>query len=309
MTTSSIASRTSICIATCRRPDRLAALLEDLTLQTVTPREVVIVDNDASGSAHAVVEARQATGAPFSIVYAIEPRKNIAHARNKTIELARGDWVAFLDDDERAPADWLARLSDAATRFDASGVLGPVVPRLPPNAPGWIRRGHFYDWPRTHTGTQVAPNRLRFGNVLLRTELLRSGAPPFDPEYGLTGGEDGDLLARLAQQGARIVWCDEAQVREPIEPARLNLRWLLRRSLRGGQDFARHTLAGRYGPVDALRRAAFIARAVAQLGLAAAFALICLPLGRHYAAHWLTRASANFGKLSVLWGWHYREYA
>jgi succinoglycan biosynthesis protein ExoM len=304
-----VASRTSVCIATYRREDRLAALLDDLARQTAPPLEVVVVDNDASGSAYAVVESRRASGVGFPIAYAIQPTKNIALTRNRSVELARGEWLAFVDDDERAPPDWLEKLGEAASRFDANGVLGPVVPAVPDEAPAWIRRGNFYDWPRTLSGILVPPNRLRFGNVLLHGDLLRKGPPPFDPAYGLTGGEDGDLLARLVQDGARIVWCDEAQVHEPIEATRLSLGWLMRRALRGGQDFARHTLAGRYGEPTIGRRVQLMSRAVAQLGLASLFALLCLPLGRHHAAHWLTRAVANFGKLSVLWGSHYREYA
>jgi len=304
-----IAERTSICIATFRRLDRLAALLDDLTRQTMLPLEVIVVDNDPSGSAHAVIEARRASGTPFPIVYAIQREKNISLTRNRTVELARGEWLAFLDDDERAPPDWLEKITGAAVRFDATGVLGPVVPAIPAEAPTWIQRGNFYDWPRCFTGTLVPLNRLRFGNVLLHAGALRRERPPFDPEYGITGGEDGDLLTRLVHKGARIIWCDEAQVREPIEPARMRLDCLMKRAMRGGQDFARHTLAGRYGEPTQKRRVALMSRAVAQCGLAVAFALLSLPLGRHRAAHWLARAFANFGKLSVLWGWHYREYA
>jgi succinoglycan biosynthesis protein ExoM len=298
----------SVCIATHRRPERLALLLDDLARQTRAPLEIVVVDNDAAGSAQAVAAAQQARS-PLPIRYEIQPVKNIALTRNRTVALARGDWLAFVDDDERAPADWLHRLALTAERCHADGVLGPVVPALPAAAPDWILRGHFYDWARMPTGATVPPNRLRFGNVLLRASWLHGAAPPFDPAYGLTGGEDGDLLTRLALRGARILWCDEAQVHEPIEPARLSLRWLLKRALRGGQDFARHSLAGRYGHAGVARRALLMLRAAAQLTLAAGLALACLPLGRHHAAHWLTRASANFGKLSVLWGWHYREYA
>jgi succinoglycan biosynthesis protein ExoM len=50
-------------------------------------------------------------------------------------------------------------------------------------------------------------------------------------------------------------------------------------------------------------------RALVQLVAAAGLALLLLPLGRHHAAHWLTKASANIGKLSIFVGLHYREYA
>lgn len=302
-------STVSLCIATYRRPDRLAAVLEDLTQQTRLPDEIVVVDNDAAATARTVVEERLAKGAPFPIRYAVQPQKNISLTRNKTAELAGGDWVAFIDDDERAPPPWLALLMDAAARFHADGILGPVDPVVPSSAPGWIQRGRFYDFPRMATGTVIPPNRLRFGNVLLKGSLLRSVEGPFDPALGLTGGEDGDLLSRLVQRGARIVWCDEAIVREPVEPARLSLRWLLRRALSGGQDFARHALAGRYGAMSTVARVRFFLRALVQALVAAGLALVVWPVGRHHAARWLTTLSANVGKLSVFCGWRYREYA
>jgi succinoglycan biosynthesis protein ExoM len=50
-------------------------------------------------------------------------------------------------------------------------------------------------------------------------------------------------------------------------------------------------------------------RALIQAIVAAGLSLLLLPLGRHHAAHWLTKVSANLGKLSIFAGWHYREYA
>lgn len=296
----------SVCIATYRRPERLAALLGDLVRQHLLPQEVVVVDNDAVGSARAVVEQARAN-APFPIIYAIQPIKNLSLTRNQTVATASGYWLAFIDDDEGVPAFWLARLAEAAAGVD--GVLGPVLPVLPADAPAWLRRGRFYDWARMKTGSVVPGNRLRFGNVLLRATLLRTATAPFDPAYGNTGGEDGDLLNRLVQGGARIIWCDEAEVFEPVEAKRLTLRWLLLRALRGGQDYARHALAGRYGALSDSGRALLFARALSQMIVAFLLALLCWPLGRHRAVHWLTRAAANFGKLSSFAGFHYREYA
>jgi succinoglycan biosynthesis protein ExoM len=142
----------------------------------------------------------------------------------------------------------------------------------------------------------------------LRGQPLRNLDTLFDPAYGLTGGEDGDMLSRLALAGARIIWCDEALVYEPIEASRLSLSWLLRRSLSGGQDFARHALAGRYGPRHKHRFRLFVG-ALLRLLAAAGLALLALPIGRHHAVHWLAKASANLGKLTIFVGWHYHEYA
>ncbi len=299
----------SVCINTFQRPQPLAALLEDLNRQERLPDEVVVVDNDATGSGRATVERRRELGAPYSIVYEIQPQRSIALTRNRTVALATGDWMAFVDDDERAPPAWLRLLVEAAEQNAADGVLGPVVPVVPEDAPAWIRKGSFYDFPRMASGGIVPLNRMRFGNVLLRAEPVRLEPGPFDTTYGLMTGEDGDLLVRLVHKGAKIVWCDEAIVHEPVVAARLSLRWLLQRALSGGQEFARKTLNGRYGRVTLLRRLELFLRALAQFLAALILVLLSWPLGRHRAAHWLTRAFANFGKLSVFYGWRYNEYA
>jgi succinoglycan biosynthesis protein ExoM len=299
----------AVCIATYRRAERLDALLDDLLKQDLLPAEIVVVDNDAEGSARATVERFRSRAGAYPIRYDIQPRRNIALTRNRTVELAEAEWLAFIDDDERAPVQWLSQLAEAAQRHAADGVLGPVVPIVPEAAPNWIRRGRFYDFSRLRTGEMVPLNLMRFGNILLRGERLCQEPQPFNPAYGLSTGEDADLLIRLVNKGAKIIWCDEGIVWEPVAPPRLSLRWLLMRALSGGQEYARKTVAGRYGPVGPTGRLLLILRALAQLFIAGALSALALPFGRHHAAAWLIKASANFGKLSILWGWHYQEYA
>lgn len=298
----------TVCIATFRRSDRLDALLSDLARQEHLPDQVVIVDNDAAGSARAVVARHRATEMAFKIDYEIQSERNIAKTRNQTVALASGEWIAFIDDDERAPASWLRQLLNAAARYQAEGVLAPVEPQIPVDAPSWIRRGRFYDFPHQPEGAPVPLNCMRFGNVLLRADRLRAEFGPFDERYGLTTGEDGDLLVRLAKKGVKIVWTEEAPVYEPVEARRLSLRWLLLRALSGGQEFARHTVSGRYGPINPLGRLSFFGRALAQLLLAAFLAVVSWPTGRHRTAAWLVKVWANLGKLSASWGSRYRLY-
>ena len=81
----------SVCIATYRRPVMLDLLLGDMAAQTLRPAQIVVVDNDAQGSARAVVEARRAAFAAQGVAldYAIQPEKNISLTRNMTVSLAR----------------------------------------------------------------------------------------------------------------------------------------------------------------------------------------------------------------------------
>jgi succinoglycan biosynthesis protein ExoM len=300
----------SVCIATYKRLDRLDALLGDVERQELRPDEIIIVDNDAAGSARAVVEARVQSGYPLTIRYEVQPERNISLTRNRTVHLASGDWLAFVDDDERVPAHWLRLLMEAAETFAADAVLAPVEPQIPDSAPRWIRRGRFYEWPRLASGAVVPDSNLRFGNALLRGAVLRAEPGPFDPSFRLSTGEDGEMLLRLRNnRNARIVWCDEAPVQEPVEPKRLSLRWLLQRALSGGQHFARLAMQGRYKRVGPLDRVLLLLQWGGQLVAASALAIVSLPFGRHRAAAWLIKSSANLGKLSALVGWRYGEYA
>ncbi len=45
----------------------------------------------------------------------------------------------------------------AAEQYGADGILGPVDPVVPSDAPDWIRRGRFYEFPRMADGYPGAP--------------------------------------------------------------------------------------------------------------------------------------------------------
>lgn len=303
---------TSVLVCTRHRLQQLAWLLDDLARQTRLPDELVVVDNDAAGSARAVVEAFRSV-APFPVIYDVEPEQGISQARNRTVERGTGDWLGFLDDDERVPPDWLALMRGCAERFSADAVLGPLL-RIPPtDAPDWIVRGGHYDLPRTRTGTVLPRKHLWFGNALVRGDLVRGEAVPFDHALGLSGGEDGDLLMRLAARGARIVWCDEAVVTEPIAPSRLTLRWILQRAYSGGQVTTTHwrnARRGRFGR-DVRERSApvYVASAIAATLVAAAATLCLIPAGRRRWVPWARKLFSNAGKLAALVGARYEEYA
>ena len=92
-------SHITICICTFRRREMLQSLLDDLREQEtggLFSYSVLVVDNDRQGSAEQVVSEFRAQQS-FRVDYFIEPRQNIALARNKAIENAIGDYVVFID--------------------------------------------------------------------------------------------------------------------------------------------------------------------------------------------------------------------
>jgi succinoglycan biosynthesis protein ExoM len=198
----------SICICTYKRPSQLEHLLHRLSEQAGVSQilEVVVVDNDHLGSGRQAVDAAMAGGLPFDLRYEIQPEKNIALSRNRSVGLATGKWIAFIDDDELPSRRWIQLMVRTALDHRAQGTMGPVIALVPPIAPEWIRQGHFYDRRRFVTGTEVPRQEYRCGNALCNADWLRRIPGPFDPALGLTGGEDGHMFNRLANLGARFVW-------------------------------------------------------------------------------------------------------
>jgi hypothetical protein len=301
----------SVCIATCGRPRGLERLLASLARQKLPGRvafEVLVVDNgggvgaqDAPADATAGVIER--FGAALPLRAFAEPRRNIARARNRALDAARGRWLAFVDDDEEACEGWLAAFLERAEEGDADGWFGPVLPRPAAGAPAWLAGGGLHARPRHASGALLPLAALSTSNACLRAALLAGRR--FDPAFGRSGGSDTELFGRLLRAGARFRWCDEARVCELLPPERLRLAWLARRAFRGGVVTTR--LERRfYGSAAAWLRGG--PRALAGLGLFGAALPAAALCGRARAARVLLRACTQAGHLWALLGRDFEEY-
>jgi glycosyltransferase involved in cell wall biosynthesis len=239
----------TVCVCTFRRPELLKRLLDELARQETGGTftySVVVADNDRSQSARRTVEEFVASS-PLRVVYCVEPEQNIARARNKTLEQAQGDYVAFIDDDEYPCRDWLANLIKIASARGVDGVLGPVKPHFETPPPPWAVKGGFFERPTHETGCRIDLKEARTGNVLLNRRMLDGLNEIFRPQFG-TGGEDVDFFARMMEQGRVFVWCNEAPVFESVPAARCRRSYLLRRALLRGRNTAKNP-SGRAGNI------------------------------------------------------------
>jgi succinoglycan biosynthesis protein ExoM len=153
----------SVCICTLKRAELLRRLLERLDMQRTEglfTYSAVVADNDAAGSAQPVVAAFSAAST-LQVTYCLEPQQNIALARNKALQHAAGDFIAFIDDDEFPADDWLLNLYQACTRYGADGVLGPVKPHFESEPPAWVKRGRFFERPSYATGFKMSWSETR----------------------------------------------------------------------------------------------------------------------------------------------------
>jgi succinoglycan biosynthesis protein ExoM len=279
-----------VCICTYRRPLLLKRLLEELNQQETGDLfsfSVVVCDNDQAKSAEAVI-ADVRPSYSVSIKYCVEPSQNIALARNKVVENATGEFLAFIDDDEFPAPGWLLKLFKTCNEYNVDGVLGPVLRHFDEIPPVWLRKSRFYVRRVNPTGMRVEWLEARTGNVLLKREVIGNETAPFRPEY--RAGEDQEFFRRKISEGRNFIWCADAEAFEVVPPARWKRRYLIKKALLRGATAGLHcNVAG-------------VVKSVIAIPLYALAMPFTVLAGQHYFMTLLVKLCDHLGKLLILMG-------
>ncbi len=277
----------TVCICTFKRQLLLKRLLQELAHQTTGGRftySIVVADNDHLQSAKPVLSEFAATSS-LETIYCLEPRQNIALTRNKALEHTKGDFVAFIDDDEFPIQDWLLTLFETCQRYGVDGVLGPVKPHFDEQPPAWVVKGKFYERPTYSTGFVIDWRKGRTGNVLLRRQVFDGLGEAFRAEF-LTG-EDQDFFRRMIQKGHVFIWCNEAVAYEVVPPARWKRSFMVKRALLRGKVTVVHSTFGASEIVKSV---------IAVPAYMVALPFLLLP-GQHVFMKYLVKLFDHLGKI------------
>jgi GT2 family glycosyltransferase len=230
-------STVSVVVTTCAVSSRLAELLVALCAQTLAPVEILVVDNrPATSSTPALVERLRL---PL-VRYVAEERSGLSRARNAGLAAARGDVVAFADDDVSVTSDWLAALTAPFADKSVACVTGLIVPvKVETDAERWFEEFGGYSKGTTsrrftlETAQQegLYPYRAgRFGsgaNAAFRRDVLVS-LGGFDVALGAgtpaRGGEDLDIFLTVLRAGHTLLYQPAARVAHPSHPEYAQLR-------------------------------------------------------------------------------------
>lgn len=202
--------RFSVVVPTYRRPRQLSACLEALAALDYPHEryEVIVVDDGSSEPPEDVVRGFRDR---LVVKLISQPHGGPALARNCGAAQARGEWLAFTDDDCAPAPDWLRSL---ATRFsrDPDCVLGGrVLNTLSANAYSTASQ-LVISW--LYAYYNVDPERARFltsNNFAMALQRFRA-VGGFDETYPKAAAEDREICDRLLQRGHRIVYAPEAVV-------------------------------------------------------------------------------------------------
>ncbi|PYR62589.1 MAG: glycosyl transferase family 2 [Acidobacteria bacterium] len=243
----------SVVIATRNRRALLAQTLDALAMQR-WPRdrfEIVIADNGSTDGTRDGIAAAAARSRSPETKYVFVATPGKSHAVNTALDLARGDVLAFTDDDVRPEPAWIERLVAAFEETGADFVAGRVQPIWEVSPPAWMSPSLYgvlavpdNGAVRLPMGRGVNEHIVPIGaNMAVRTAVVhRLGG--LHPDLGkldgsLRTGEDHEFFLRMLHAGCRGVYEPAALVSHWVPRERLQRSYVRRWLYQNGRDVSR----------------------------------------------------------------------
>lgn len=232
----------TVAIPTYNGAERLPGVLEGLRSQIHLDElswEIIVVDNNSSDETARVVQAYQANWAEnCPLHYAFEAEPGAAFARQRAVEMAKGKYIGFLDDDNVPALDWVASAYAFAEAHPRVGAMGSEIEgdfSVPP--PEYLSRLNCYlgiiqrgtEARRYEVKTKVLPPA---AGLVVRREAWLNNVPQrlflnhTSKDAGLAS-EDLEAVLYIQKAGWEVWHNPAMKVRHKIPPQRCEKEYLL----------------------------------------------------------------------------------
>ena len=196
----------SIIICTYNRVDFLKKCINSILKQISTNNgiEIVVIDNNCNDGTKEYINNINST----YINYFLETKQGLSHARNKGIEVSKGGFLAFVDDDATIDEKWLKSLLYHLKKQNINHIYGgPIFPNFEVNCPTWIDDEYFIRKFKSSDGyldKLTAQDGFSGGNMCIPKNIFDK-VGVFNTDLGMQGkemglGEESELFFRIHNQ-------------------------------------------------------------------------------------------------------------
>lgn len=117
----------------------LRECLDSVLAQTFADWEALCVDDGATDGSGAILDEYAATDARFHVIH--QPNAGVSAARNAALDRATGEWICFLDSDDKVEDHWLADIAEGAKEH-------PEVDWIRTSYRTWLEGKEPQPWPK-----------------------------------------------------------------------------------------------------------------------------------------------------------------
>lgn len=222
-----------VCAYTEKRWDDLQEAVGSLRAQTLPADEIILsIDHNP-----ALFECAKATFTDLTVVENSEMR-GLSGARNSGIAAARGEIIAFMDEDAIASPEWIQWLNQGFSSPDVMGVGGAILPMWMSSQPIWFPDEFNWVVGCTYRGMPeiTSPVRNLIGcNMAFRAEIFHQ-IGGFRSEIGRIGTypagcEETELCirARQFQTDGKFIYEPRAYVNHRVPETRTTWNYFTQR--------------------------------------------------------------------------------
>jgi glucosyl-dolichyl phosphate glucuronosyltransferase len=224
----------TVSVIICAYTEDRWSLLEDsvasVEAQTARPVEIILcIDHNEEllrRCERRFVWGRQAKAVPL-IVVANKYDGHLGSARNTAAEIARGEVLAFLDDDAAATVDWLEQLIAPFSDLRVAAVGGAPLPRFEKQRPRWFPRE--FDWVFGCAYNGLPSTRAKLAHLIGANMSVRRCALQEVGGFHSDNHDDMDMCHRLAFAQFDVIYEPLAVVSHFVPAARTTWRYFWRR--------------------------------------------------------------------------------
>ncbi len=255
---SEVLTKLSVIVCTRNRGASLRKTLDSLlTASNLAQQdwELVVVDNGSTDSTSSVL-AEYATKFPSHLRTKGEPKKGKSNALNTGVCAARGEILAFTDDDCLCDVRYLEGIREVFSNPDVDAVQGRILVEVEGQRPAWLSQEMLASMgliDLCQTVHELAPSEvyLHGGNSIVRRSVFaKAGGFRLDLGPGSVAGREGDteFSRRVAAAGCRIFFVPQILVRHQLQATCMRRRYYFARFYHRGISRAHYFPIARYNP-------------------------------------------------------------
>ncbi|MBI5082086.1 MAG: glycosyltransferase family 2 protein [Chloroflexi bacterium] len=230
----------TVVVCTFNRASLLRTCLQSLVEQSVDVScyEVVVVNNNSTDSTPQVVKEFSDQRSNFSGV--VEKTQGLANARNSGWRIASGEYVAYIDDDCKAPPEWIAVAKEIIEQVSPTVFGGPNFAFYNTPKPPWYKDIYSSTTLGDHSRVLSAREHLIGNNIFFQHTIL-DALGGFNSQLGMIGdkiayGEETEMVMRIrsTMNDAITYYEPRLYVYHLVRPEKMRLDWTVSQSFASG---------------------------------------------------------------------------